>query len=99
VQHVYRESLDTSVKLAADVLSYLGFRKYSVHRQAQNFIRYDEESLRRLADEPQNSDSYIFKAREEIAQQEKLLEEDLKRGLVDADDHWNSEQMRMQNRS
>ncbi|MEO1256931.1 MAG: cation:proton antiporter, partial [Bacteroidota bacterium] len=44
VQHVYRESLDSSVKLAADVLAQMGFRKYSVYRQAQNFIKYDEES-------------------------------------------------------
>jgi monovalent cation:proton antiporter-2 (CPA2) family protein len=97
VQHVYRESLDTSVKLAADVLHQMGFRKYSVYRQAQNFIRYDEESLRRLADKPRNSDEYIFKAKEEMAQQEKLLEEDLRRGLVEADHHWDGERIRLSN--
>ncbi|MEL6558159.1 MAG: monovalent cation:proton antiporter-2 (CPA2) family protein [Bacteroidota bacterium] len=99
VQHVYRESLDTSVKLAGDVLSQMGFRKYSVLRQAQNFIKYDEESMRRLADKPRNTDEYIFRVKEEIAQQEKLLENDLKRGLVEGDLYWDSEQMRLQNRS
>ncbi|WP_020527733.1 monovalent cation:proton antiporter-2 (CPA2) family protein [Flexithrix dorotheae] len=96
IEHVYRESLDTSVKLAADVLTQMGFRKYSVYRQAQNFIKYDEDSLKRLADKPKDSREYIFQAKEEIAEQEKLLEEDLKRGFIEADHHWDSEQMRLQ---
>ncbi|MGB3799615.1 MAG: cation:proton antiporter, partial [Lewinella sp.] len=94
VDNIYRESLDTSVKMAVDVLHHMGFRKYTLHRQAQNFIKYDEESLRRLAKQPKIDDDYIFKAREEIFQQEKLLEEDLKRGVVGHDPYWDSEQMR-----
>ncbi|WP_109830312.1 monovalent cation:proton antiporter-2 (CPA2) family protein [Reichenbachiella versicolor] len=94
VEHVYRESLETSVKLAGDVLSHLGFRKYGIVRQAQNFIKYDEKSLRRLASQPRNTEEYIFRVKEEIAQSEKLLEEDLKRGLIDTNHHWNSELMR-----
>lgn len=95
VENIYRESLDTSVKLASDVLHLMGFRKYTIYRQAQQFIKFDEESLRRLAAQPRNSDDYIFKVREEIAQQEKLLEEDLRRGIVENDHHWDSEQMRI----
>ncbi|NNE78548.1 MAG: hypothetical protein HKN31_15905, partial [Pricia sp.] len=37
-------------------------------------------SLKRLAGSRKNEKEYIFKAREEIAQQEKLLVEDLKIG-------------------
>jgi monovalent cation:proton antiporter-2 (CPA2) family protein len=95
VENVYRESLDTSVKLASDVLSEMGFRKYTLHRQAQQFIRSDEESLRRLASQPRNEAAYIFKARQEIAAQEKLLEEDRRRDLIEDDHLWDSEQMRM----
>ncbi|MEQ9290319.1 MAG: monovalent cation:proton antiporter-2 (CPA2) family protein [Cyclobacteriaceae bacterium] len=95
IQNIYRETLETSVKLASDVLYHMGFRKYSVHRQAQNFIKYDEESLKRLANQPKNSDEYIFRVREEIAYQEKQLEEDLKRGIIDYDNQWDSEQMRL----
>ena len=96
VQNVYRESLESSVKLASDVLAHMGFRKYSIMRQAQNFIKYDEESLRRMADQPKDTEEYIFKAREEIQQQEKLLEDDLKRGIIDDDHHWDSAEMRRQ---
>jgi len=95
VTHIYRESLDTSVRMAGEALHFLGHRKYTIHRQEQNFKKYDEESMRRLADKVLNSDEYIFKAREEIAQQEALLKEDLKRGnIADDDTSWDSESMR-----
>ena len=95
VENIYRESLDTSVKMAVDVLHHMGFRKYTLVRQAQNFIKYDEDSLRRLAKQPKIDDEdYIFRAREEMKQQEKLLEEDLQRGVVTDDHYWDSEQLR-----
>ena len=94
VEDVYRESLETSVKMAGDALNHLGFRKYTIYRQAQKFIQYDEEGLRRMADKPKTKEEYIFKAKEEIKQQEKQLEEDLKRGIIEFDNHWDSEQMR-----
>jgi len=95
IQNVYRESLETSVKLASDVLSAMGYRKYTIHRQAQKFIQYDEESLRRLSGRPKDKEEYIFKARQEIEQQEKQLEEDLKRGIIDNGVQWDSEQIRL----
>lgn len=95
VENVYRETLDTSVKLAVDVLSELGFRKYTLHRQARNFIVADEESLRKLAKLPRNEEDYIFKAREEIAMQERMLQEDRQRGSIESDKLWDSEQMRV----
>ena len=94
LQDVYRESLETSVKMAADVLTKMGHRKYTVHRQSQKFIQYDEEMLRKLTEKPKDTKEYIFKVREEIKKQEEQLEEDLKRGIIDDSTQWNSEQMR-----
>ncbi|WP_116769105.1 monovalent cation:proton antiporter-2 (CPA2) family protein [Maribacter litoralis] len=93
-ENIYRESLDTSLSLAKDVLSKLGFRKYTLNRQVQNFIKYDESSLRRLASESKEDENYIFKARKELEEQERLLEEDFKRGIVEYDNHWDSESIR-----
>ncbi|QRM90254.1 potassium transporter [Lacinutrix sp. WUR7] len=93
-ENIYRESLETSLTLAKDVLSKMGFRKYTLNRQVQNFIKYDEDSLRRLASEPKSEDNYIFKARKELEQQEKFLNEDFKRGIVEYDNHWDSEHIR-----
>ncbi|MEM6966688.1 MAG: monovalent cation:proton antiporter-2 (CPA2) family protein [Bacteroidota bacterium] len=95
VDNIYRESLDTSVKLASDVLHQMGFRKYTLHRQAQKFIQSDEASLRRLATQSPQGEDYVFRAREEIAAQEKLMEEDRKRGMLENDRLWDSEQMRL----
>ncbi|CAM4323874.1 monovalent cation:proton antiporter-2 (CPA2) family protein [Zobellia roscoffensis] len=95
IDHIYRESLETSLKLASEVLSQMGFRKYTLQRQVQNFIKYDEDSLKRLAKEKKIGDeNYIFKARKELEQQEKLLEQDFKRGIVEFDTHWDGEQIR-----
>lgn len=94
MENIYRESLDTSLSLAKDVLSKLGFRKYTLNQQVQNFIKYDESSLRKLAAEPVQDDNYIFKARKELEEQERLLNEDFKRGIVEYDNHWDSESIR-----
>ncbi|MCL5129413.1 monovalent cation:proton antiporter-2 (CPA2) family protein [Algibacter sp. L4_22] len=93
-ENIYRESLETSLTLAKDVLSKMGFRKYTLNCQVQNFIKYDEDSLRRLASEPKEEDNYIFKAKKELEQQEKFLNEDFKRGIVEYDNHWDSEHIR-----
>ncbi len=93
-ENIYRESLDTSLKMAADVLSKMGFRKYTLQRQIQNFIKYDEAIVRRLAQENKDEKNYIFKAKEELEQQERSLNEDFKRGIVEFDSHWDSEQIR-----
>lgn len=78
-QNIYRETLDTSLVLARDVLTKVGFQKETLKKQVEKFIKYDEESLRRLADGPKDEESYIFKAREEYKLQEQLLKEDFKR--------------------
>ncbi|MCL4116060.1 UNVERIFIED_CONTAM: hypothetical protein GTU68_007462 [Idotea baltica] len=76
VENIYRESLDTSIRLAGDVLHEMGYNKNMISRQTKKFVELDDQSVRSLADKSRNEDEYIFKAREEIAQQEKLLRED-----------------------
>jgi CPA2 family monovalent cation:H+ antiporter-2 len=94
VNDVYRETLYTSVHLAVDALKHLGFRSYTVTRQGQNFIRYDENSLRKLKSERHNLQQYVFSAKQQIEMQEKLLQEDLFQNLTDHDHSWDSEFMR-----
>ena len=72
----------------------MGKRKYTIHRKAQNFIKYDEQSLKRLAEQLLNSDEYITKAREEISMQESLLRDERDHAMkVDEDSPWDSQQM------
>jgi len=76
VKDIYRESLETSVRIGVDVLVKLGFRRYSATRAGQNFIKYDEAALSKLAAHRHDQDSYIFYTREQIAIQEELLAND-----------------------
>ncbi|MFO7570696.1 MAG: monovalent cation:proton antiporter-2 (CPA2) family protein [Smithellaceae bacterium] len=86
VENIYRESLDTSVRLGVDVLVKLGFRKHSALRAGQNFLKYDESALRRLAAHRHDEDAYLFKTREQIDMQEQLLAED-RRAIPNLNDH------------
>ncbi|MXV38321.1 potassium transporter [Flavobacteriaceae bacterium Ap0902] len=92
VDDVYREYLDSSLTMAKDVLSKLGFRKHTLDRQAYNFVKYDEDIMRRLAKEPEHiEDDYMNRIKEELEYQEKMLNEDFKRGIVEFDNHWVSD--------
>ncbi|MEL6695219.1 MAG: monovalent cation:proton antiporter-2 (CPA2) family protein [Bacteroidota bacterium] len=96
IEDIYRESLDTSVKMGVDILKRLGHRHYSAFRAAQNFIKYDEASMRKLAADRHDRKQYISRVREEIQIQESQLKVDMRRRNQSGDtDHaWDSEQMR-----
>ncbi|MCS6928054.1 MAG: monovalent cation:proton antiporter-2 (CPA2) family protein [Saprospiraceae bacterium] len=94
VKHIYRETLYTAVNLAEDVLVAMGFRRYTAHRQAQRFIRYDERSLRKLAAARREARDYVLTVKEEIEMQERLLQDDLMANLTASDHAWDSEPMR-----
>jgi CPA2 family monovalent cation:H+ antiporter-2 len=91
VKDIYRESLDTSVRLGIDVLIKLGFRKYSATRAGQNFIKYDEVALRQLARHRHDQDTYIFNTREQIQLQEQLLTNDREVNPTLNDHAWDSD--------
>ena len=91
VKDIYRESLDTSVRLGIDVLVKLGFRKYSATRAGQNFIKYDESALRQLARHRHDQDTYIFNTREQIQLQEQLLTNDREVNPTLNDHAWDSD--------
>ncbi|MEI6608599.1 MAG: monovalent cation:proton antiporter-2 (CPA2) family protein [Deltaproteobacteria bacterium] len=93
VKDIYRESLDTSVRLGIDVLVKLGVRKYSATRAGQNFIKYDEAAMHELAQHRHNQDTYIFNTREQIQLQEQLLTSDREVNPTLNDHAWDSDQM------
>jgi monovalent cation:H+ antiporter-2, CPA2 family len=91
---IYRESLDTSIKMAVDVLTRLGHRRYTATRQGQKFLQYDEEALIKMAGLRHDMKQYILKARENFQLQEQLLSQDLKQDLSENDHAWDSEEIR-----
>lgn len=93
VNEVYRETLNTSVQLAVDVLKQLGIRGYQATRKAMDFLKYDEAALRKLVSYRHDSNQYILNSKKEIEIQEQLLSEDLTRE-PDVDHAWDSEPLK-----
>ncbi|MFL5729613.1 MAG: cation:proton antiporter, partial [Cytophagaceae bacterium] len=94
MKNIYREHLDTSVRLGVDVLRKLGFRHYSAIRSGQNFIKYDEAAMEKLYKTRHNQKQYISSVREQVAEQEELLKNDRAQTPSDNDHAWDSEYMR-----
>ena len=70
VDNFYRETLYTAIHMGVDALVQLGFRKYTATRQGQQFIRYDEETTKRLAAKRHDKMAYMVTVQEEIEMQE-----------------------------
>ncbi len=91
IKDIYRETLDTSVRLGIDVLIKLGFRRYSATRAGQNFLKYDEAAMHQLAAHRHDQSAYIFTAREQIQLQEQLLTNDREVNPTLNDHAWDSD--------
>ena len=101
VPHVYRESLDTAVRLGVDALHLLGFRAHAAHRAGQRFVRHDEETLRELTTLRRGDDqrAYVGEVRRRIERLEAMLRADMAERDLDADGGWDPESLREEARS
>lgn len=94
IENIYREHLDTSIKMGEDALKKLGFRSYTVHRLAAQFKKYDEEALKVLVKYKNDQNEYISKIKKQIEQQESMISGELSRKFSLNDHAWDSEQMK-----
>lgn len=74
--HVYRETIDTSIRLGVDVMKILGHKKTTAIRAAKKFFEYDEAKLKELAS-IRDSEEYILTARSYIEELDKMLRADM----------------------
>lgn len=77
--HVYRETIDTSLRLGVDVMKILGHKEFSAMRAAKKFFSKDEENLKKLAS-IRDTEEYILTARSYIEELEKMLRADMEQG-------------------
>jgi CPA2 family monovalent cation:H+ antiporter-2 len=94
VHHVYRETVDTSLRLGIDALRLLGVPAYRAHRSARTFLRHDEASVRELASLRHDRKHYINVARQRIRDLEELLLADLGERDENLDAGWDTESLR-----
>lgn len=76
ILHIYRETIDTSLRMGVDALKILGHRAYSAQRAARTFFRYDEQKLKDLSKVRNNEKEYINQAREYIEELEAIIQAD-----------------------
>jgi len=95
VEHVYRESVDTSLRMGVDVLRLLGEHPYEAHRAAQLFRRHDERALRTLAP-LRRQDQGLFQSasKQSIQDLESLLADEVKPRALPRDGAWDTTEMR-----
>ena len=96
INNIYREHLDTSIKLGVDVLVKLGRRSYTANRAGQNFKKYDEDAMRELFQHRHNKKVYISEVRQQIEIQEELMKSDIEHQPNLNDHVWDGEHMREQ---
>ncbi|WP_304063058.1 monovalent cation:proton antiporter-2 (CPA2) family protein [Pedobacter glucosidilyticus] len=100
VDYIYRETLDSSLRLGADALQMIGFRAYQTHRAARTFLKHDERVLSDLIKHRHDSKSYISVAKEKITELEELILRDIKdEGILERDSGWDSEKLRIDAKS
>ncbi len=94
VLHVYRETIDTSLRLGVDAMKLLGFRAHSAQRAAHMFLKHDEEALKKLASLRNDGKQYVRTAREFIAELETLIQSDINNKNIERDTGWDVESLR-----
>lgn len=100
VQHVYRETLDTSLRVGLDALRLMGVRGHQAHRAAQLFRCYDEEYLRELATMRADRPAYVDRARALIREIESLFGGEMEETeMVQRDRGWDASTLRNEIRS
>ena len=99
VDHVYRETLDSGVRMGADMINLLGGRRYQTERFAQTFRAHDERHFREAADlAGEDHRIPISAARERLELLERTLADDLDEHLGERDRGWDTESLRSDTR-
>jgi monovalent cation:proton antiporter-2 (CPA2) family protein len=94
IEHVFRDSVDTALRLGVEALKVLGRPAYQAHRAARTFLRHDEDSVRELGKMRHDRSAYLSAARERISALEELMLSELREVDEERDAGWDTESLR-----
>ncbi len=94
VEHVFRDKLDSSLRLGVEALRHLGIRGYRAMRAAQKFRKHDEIAVQELAGMHREKRLYINEARRRIQDLEQLLLGEMEDAGDERDAGWDTESLR-----
>jgi monovalent cation:proton antiporter-2 (CPA2) family protein len=90
--HVYRETVDTALRVGVDAMKFLGYRSYSAQRSARTFLKHDEQNLKKLA-AIREKDQYINTVKEVIEELEAIIKADREDIALTRDAGWDEESL------
>jgi monovalent cation:proton antiporter-2 (CPA2) family protein len=74
VDHIFRETLGSSLDLSIAALRTLGFRAYEAQRSAKAFRDYDEQTVRELAQYSEDESQLIAQAKQRIRSLDEIFQ-------------------------
>jgi monovalent cation:proton antiporter-2 (CPA2) family protein len=93
VEHVFRETLDSSLRMGAETLRLLGLRGFHAYRLARGFRRRDEALLHDLLEHRHDQGAFLSRARERIHDLEQLMQAEMA-DQVPVDEGWDATGLR-----
>jgi voltage-gated potassium channel Kch len=90
IKDIYRETLDSALRMAAGALTKLGHRKHTVQRAVRTFRKHDELYLHELAQMHHDKNELLNQTRLRIADLEKLMVNEMEDVGKDKDLGWDA---------
>ena len=90
ISDIYRETLDSALRLGADVLCKLGFRRHHSYRAVKLFRKHDEQNLRELAEMRHDHKELISNAKQRISDLETIMLAQMENVGKDKDIGWDA---------
>jgi monovalent cation:proton antiporter-2 (CPA2) family protein len=90
--HIYRETLDSSLRMGVDTMKLLGHRSYTATRAAQTFLKYDEMAVKKLSS-IRDQKQYINTSREFIEELEKIIQNDSRMPDITREKGWDDDSL------
>jgi len=91
---VYRETLDSSLRIGFDVLRELGMPGFEALRRTRRFRVHDEQALRELSGKRGDAKTYIHLVRQQSEALERVLATDSSDLWSNVDEAWDTEGLR-----
>jgi len=91
---VYRETLDSSLRIGFDVMRELGMPAFEALRRTRRFRVHDEQALRELSGKREDPKAYMHLVRQQSEELERVLATDSNDLWSDVDEAWDTEGLR-----
>jgi monovalent cation:proton antiporter-2 (CPA2) family protein len=90
IDHVYRETFDTALRMGTDALVMMGHRAYRVNRAAMSFRKHNERFVREMAKHRKNHTEWLQRLRQRIEDLEQIMTDEMERTGRDKDLGWDT---------